>query len=110
MSKEESTTVTTELSSSPPPSSPSAEQNENPKTDETAASSSPDRRPLETIEEQPVIISQEYLPLVTQTVENLAPRRVKVYKLRGDVWVDLGTGFCQGYIENVRRLWGADSL
>jgi hypothetical protein len=27
-----------------------------------------------------------------------------VYELRRDVWVDLGTGFCQGYIENVPRL------
>lgn len=34
-------------------------------------------------------------------VESLGPRRVKVYELRGEVWVDLGTGFCQGFVENV---------
>ena len=35
-------------------------------------------------------------------VDALGPRRVKVYELRGEVWVDLGTGFCQGFVENVR--------
>jgi hypothetical protein len=34
-------------------------------------------------------------------VDALGPRRVKVYELRGEVWVDLGTGFCQGFVENV---------
>src|SRR5277367_1528296 len=88
------------LSSSPPTTPTSSEPvdavplDENPPT-----TSSPDRR--SDIDEQPVIISPEFLPIVIQLVESLGPRRVKVYELRGEVWVDLGTGFCEGYIENV---------
>jgi hypothetical protein len=105
--RKKSAVTSAELSSSPPPSSPSTDQNDNLNTDETPPSSSPERSRMEGMEEQPVVISPDFLPLVTQMVESLGPRRVKVYELRGEVWVDLGTGFCQGYIENVHLcLWG----
>jgi len=73
-----------------------------PADDHLASSSSPDRRSSE-LDEQPVVIAQEFLPSVIAMLESLPPRRVKVYELRRDVWVDLGTGFCQGYIDNVYR-------
>jgi len=88
------------LSSSPPTTPTSTEPVDAlPVDDNPQTSSSPDRRV--DIDEQPVIISPEFLPTVIQLVESLGPRRVKVYELRGEVWVDLGTGFCQGYVENV---------
>lgn len=31
------------------------------------------------------------------------PRRVKVYELKNQDWVDRGTGFCTGIVKNVRR-------
>ena len=96
---EEGNGTTNEPSSSPPPSSPSTDVNDPLPAEENAgASSGGDRSEMD---EQPVLISPEYLPAVTQMVESLGPRRVKVYELRGEVWVDLGTGFCQGYVENV---------
>jgi len=73
-----------------------------PVDDQLASSSSPDRRSSE-LDEQPVVIAQDFLPSVIAVLESLPPRRVKVYELRRDVWVDLGTGFCQGYIDNVYR-------
>jgi hypothetical protein len=100
---DEDIATTNELSSSPPPtSSPSAETNESLQTEHNTASSSLDT--TSELDEQPVLITAEYLPAVMQMVENLGPRRVKVYELRGEVWVDLGTGFCQGYVENVELL------
>lgn len=87
------------LSSSPPTTPTSTEPVDAVPLDENPPSSSPDRR--SDIDEQPVVISPEFLPTVIQLVESLGPRRVKVYELRGEVWVDLGTGFCQGYVENV---------
>jgi hypothetical protein len=96
---DETTTITnTGLSSSPPTTPPpdpvndTIAQTENP-------SSSPDRR--SDIDEQPISIALEYLPAVTAMVGSFGPRRVKVYELRGEVWVDLGTGFCRGFVENV---------
>jgi hypothetical protein len=106
------TTLTTadddHLSSSPPPLADTVHTSSTNDTVANAAnassSSSPDRR--SDVDEQPIIISPEFLPLVVQMVESLNPRRVKVYELRGEVWVDLGTGFCQGLIENVELiLW-----
>lgn len=86
------------LSSSPPPSADPVDATP---IDETlGTSSSPDRR--SDIDEQPIIIAPEFLSTVMQMVEALGPRRVKVYELRGEVWVDLGTGFCQGLVENVK--------
>jgi hypothetical protein len=90
-----------EPSSSPPPSSPSADVNESLQA-ETNAASSGDKPEGD---EQPIVIASEFLPAVVQMVESLGPRRVKVYELRGEVWVDLGTGFCQGYVENVGSLY-----
>jgi len=93
----------TALSSSPPTTPTSTDPVDAvPLDDNPPTSSSPDRR--SDIDEQPVIISPEFLPTVIQLVESLGPRRVKVYELRGEVWVDLGTGFCQGYVENVTTL------
>src|SRR5271170_4221821 len=89
------------LSSSPPTTPTSTDPVDAvPLDDNPQTSSSPDRR--SDIDEQPVVISPEFLPTVIQLVESLGPRRVKVYELRGEVWVDLGTGFCQGYVENVK--------
>ena len=85
------------LTSSPPSTPPSAELD-----DAHPLSASPDRRT--DIEEQPIIIAQEFLQPVMALVDSLGPRRVKVYELRGEVWVDLGTGFCQGFVENVSQL------
>jgi hypothetical protein len=83
--------------SSPPPS---ADPVDAAPIDETlGTSSSPDRR--SNVEEHPIIIAPEFLPTVMQVAESLGPRRVKVYELRGEVWVDLGTGFCQGLLDNV---------
>lgn len=91
------------LSSSPPTTPPpSADPVDAARLEDNATSSSPDQR--SDIDERPVVIAQEYLPTITALVESLAPRRVKVYELRGEVWVDLGTGFCQGYVENVSAL------
>ena len=87
------------LTSSPPATPPSTETADAHPLEEHLTSSSPDRRT--DIEEQPIIIAQECLPTVLAMVESLGPRRVKVYELRGEVWVDLGTGFCQGFVENV---------
>jgi hypothetical protein len=87
------------LSSSPPSTPPSAEPVDAHPLDEHLTSSSPDRRT--DIDEQPIIIPPEFLQPVIALVESLGPRRVKVYELRGEVWVDLGTGFCQGFVENV---------
>jgi len=93
----------TALSSSPPTTPNSTDPVDAvPLDDNPPTSSSPDRR--SDIDEQPVVISPEFLPTVIQLVESLGPRRVKVYELRGEVWVDLGTGFCQGYVENVTTL------
>ena|SRR5277367_4762887 len=90
------------LSSSPPTTPTSTDPVDAvPLDDNPQTSSSPDRR--SDIDEQPVVISPEFLPTVIQLVESLGPRRVKVYELRGEVWVDLGTGFCQGYVENVTQ-------
>jgi hypothetical protein len=86
------------LSSSPPPSVDPVDAA--PLDESLGTSSSPDRR--SDIDEQPIIIAPEFLSTVMQMVESLGPRRVKVYELRGEVWVDLGTGFCQGFVENVR--------
>ena len=86
------------LTSSPPSSPPSTEPVDA-ALDGNHTSSSPDRR--SDIEEQPVIIAPEFLPTAVVLLESLGPRRVKVYELRGEVWVDLGTGFCRGFIENV---------
>jgi hypothetical protein len=92
------------LSSSPPTTPPpttdpvdASPVDDNP----LATSSSPDRR--SDVDEQPIVIAQDFLPSVIAMLESLPPRRVKVYELRRDVWVDLGTGFCQGYIDNVSR-------
>lgn len=85
------------LSSSPPPSADPVDAS--PIDDTLGTSSSPDRRP--DVEEHPIIIAPEFLSTVMQMVESLGPRRVKVYELRGEVWVDLGTGFCQGFVDNV---------
>jgi hypothetical protein len=104
------TTVTTpavaaedSLSSSPPPAADPVDVTPADDTTTTVtttnSSSSPDRR--SNVDEQPIVIASEFLPIVVQMVEALNPRRVKVYELRGEVWVDLGTGFCQGLIENV---------
>lgn len=87
------------LTSSPPSTPPSTEIIDAHPLEEQLTSSSPDRRT--DIDEQPIIIAQESLPTVLAMVESLGPRRVKVYELRGEVWVDLGTGFCQGFVENV---------
>src|SRR5438270_3988147 len=85
------------LSSSPPPSVDPVDASP---IDETlGTSSSPDHR--SDVEEHPIIIAPEFLSTVMQVVESLGPRRVKVYELRGEVWVDLGTGFCQGLVDNV---------
>jgi hypothetical protein len=89
------------LTSSPPSTPPSTELEGAHTLDEHLTSSSPNRRP--DINEQPIIIAQEFLQSVIAMVESLGPRRVKVYELRGEVWVDLGTGFCQGFVENVTR-------
>jgi len=86
------------LSSSPPSTPPSAEPVDAHPLEEHLTSS-PDRRT--DIDEQPIIIPPEFLQPVIALVESLGPRRVKVYELRGEVWVDLGTGFCQGFVENV---------
>jgi hypothetical protein len=93
-----------QLSSSPPPSvdpvdATPADDNTPASATITTSSSSPDRR--SDVDEQPIVIAPEFLPIVVQMVEALNPRRVKVYELRGEVWVDLGTGFCQGLIEDV---------
>ena len=96
----DSTNNNSNPSSSPPSTPPSGEAADTTQLDDNPpTSSSPDRR--SDIDEQPIIISPEYLQTITQLVESLAPRRVKVYELRGEVWVDLGTGFCQGYVEDV---------
>src|SRR5204863_10070057 len=87
------------LTSSPPSTPPSTENVDAHPLEEQLTSSSPDRRAE--MEEQPIIIAQDFLPNVLAIVESLGPRRVKVYELRGEVWVDLGTGFCQGSVENV---------
>ena len=87
------------LTSSPPSTPPSSDNVDAHPLEEQLTSSSPDRR-IE-IDEQPIIISQDFLRNVLSMVESLGPRRVKVYELRGEVWVDLGTGFCQGFVENV---------
>lgn len=87
------------LSSSPPSTPPSAEPVDTHPLDEHLTSSSPDRRT--DINEQPIIIPPEFLQPVIAMVDSLGPRRVKVYELRGEIWVDLGTGFCQGFVENV---------
>ena len=87
------------LTSSPPSTPPSTEIVDAHPLEERLTSSSPDRRT--DIDEQPIIIAQEFLPMVLAMVDSLGPRRVKVYELRGEVWVDLGTGFCQGFVENV---------
>jgi hypothetical protein len=87
---------------SSPPSSPPPTEPVDAALDDGHTSSSPDRR--SDIDEQPVIIAQEFLPTIITLVESLGPRRVKVYELRGEVWVDLGTGFCRGFIENVFSL------
>ena len=92
------------LTSSPPSTPPSTEIIDAHPLEEQLTSSSPDRRT--DIDEQPIIIAQEFLPTVLAMVESLGPRRVKVYELRGEVWVDLGTGFCQGFVENVLFLSG----
>ena len=85
------------LSSSPPPAADPVDATP---VDETlGTSSSPERR--SDIDEQPIVIAPEFLATVLQMVDALGPRRVKVYELRGEVWVDLGTGFCQGFVENV---------
>jgi hypothetical protein len=89
------------LTSSPPSSPPSAEPIDA-ALDDSHTSSSPDRKP--DTDEQPVIIAPEFLPTVIALLEALGPRRVKVYELRGEVWVDLGTGFCRGFVENVFSL------
>ena len=92
------------LSSSPPPAADPVDATPADDTTTTTvtttnSSSSPDRR--SDVDEQPIVIAPEFLPIVVQMVEALNPRRVKVYELRGEVWVDLGTGFCEGLIENV---------
>src|SRR5271156_1585975 len=87
------------LSSSPPSTPPSTDAVDATPLDEHLTSSSPDRRT--DLDEQPIIINPEFLQTVTAMVEQLQPRRVKVYELRGEVWVDLGTGFCQGLVANV---------
>jgi len=107
---DEGNTISNELSSSPPPSSPSAEGNGTApyQTGDNVQSASSDVKP--DLDEQPVVIHPEYLPAVVQMVETLGPRRVKVYELRGEVWVDLGTGFCQGYVENVGPIYFSSPL
>lgn len=105
---DEGNTISNELSSSPPPSSPSAEGNGPYQAVNNVQSSSSDVKP--DLDEQPVVIHPEYLPAVVQMVETLGPRRVKVYELRGEVWVDLGTGFCQGYVENVGPIYFSSPL
>lgn len=101
------TSTSTTLSSQPTTPPPVEVQDSITQTENNNPSSSPDRR--SDVDEQPIIISPEYLPAVTTMVEALGPRRVKVYELRGEVWVDLGTGFCQGFVENVvlERLFGS---
>jgi hypothetical protein len=92
------------LSSSPPTTPPPSADpvDASPVDDQQlATSSSPDRR--SELDEHPVVIADDFLSSVIAVLESLPPRRVKVYELRRDVWVDLGTGFCQGYIENVLR-------
>jgi len=111
-SNEEGAVQDKTLSSSPPTTPPpSADLDPDPDPDpvdggpvddQLPSSSSPDRRSSDQ-DEQPVIIAQEFLPSVIAVLESLPPRRVKVYELRRDVWVDLGTGFCQGYLDNVYR-------
>jgi hypothetical protein len=95
------TSTASNPSSSPPSTPPSNDPVDATPLDDhnPTTSSSPDRR--SEIDEQPIIISNEFLPAVLAMLEALAPRRVKVYELRGEVWVDLGTGFCQGFVENV---------
>ncbi|ODV84965.1 hypothetical protein CANARDRAFT_169117 [[Candida] arabinofermentans NRRL YB-2248] len=34
------------------------------------------------------------------SVQSTAPRRVKVYTLEGDKWIDRGTGYCSGEVDN----------
>jgi hypothetical protein len=87
------------LTSSPPSTPPSTEIVDAHPLEEQLTSPSSDRRI--DFDEQPIIIAQEFVPTVLAMVESLGPRRVKVYELRGEVWVDLGTGFCQGFVENV---------
>jgi hypothetical protein len=96
---ETTTTATTTALSSSPPTTPPPDPVNDTITQTENPSSSPDRR--SDIDEQAISIALEYLPAVTAMVDSLGPRRVKVYELRGEVWVDLGTGFCQGFVENV---------
>ena len=81
------------------PNTPPHAEDGQPPDENPVTSSSPDRRA--DMDEQAVLIPPESLPAVTAMLESLGPRRVKVYELRGEVWVDLGTGFCQGFVENV---------
>lgn len=109
----DTTNTTTTLSSSPPTTPPATTElvDSTAQLDESAvgSSSSPDRRADS--DEQPVIISPEYLPNVISHVELLGPRRVKVYELRGEVWADLGTGFCEGLVDSVCAfLWKHGTL
>jgi hypothetical protein len=89
-------TDTKDTSTKTPP--PAEEPGDVPLSDDVTSSSSPERRGSE---DQPVVISRDMLPAVSAMLEGLGPRRVKVYELRGDEWVDLGTGFCKGFVENV---------
>ncbi|GME78264.1 unnamed protein product [[Candida] boidinii] len=38
------------------------------------------------------------------TIESTQPRRVKVYSLQGDRWIDKGTGYCSGEIDSMEKI------